>query len=107
MTLDTAIKLAVRARPWDLRVEELKNYLKEIKRADRRKGTRKFSNARLYAVHQAYLLLAKYSKQPMLYRNGPWHDLAKVLYGNEQADLFDHIEDYELYCSSLGNLDDF
>jgi hypothetical protein len=96
-TLRKAINLAVQAAApaADPGVENLKSYLKEIERADDgRKGVRKFSNARLYSVHEAYLLLAKYSKQPTRYRNGPWHDLARVLHGNERADLFDHMEDY-------------
>jgi hypothetical protein len=97
-TLRTAIRRAVQAAApaVDPRVNDLEGYLKEIESAAHvRKGARKFSNARLYAVHQANLLLTKYGKQPTLYRDGPWHELARVLYGSEQADLFDHMEDYE------------
>lgn len=107
-TLETAIKLARKAIPGRFQnrvsdgvswIEDLKRHRKEIEEAviliskhDLRKGSRRFSYARITAVEQAYLLLKMYGKRSTLYRAGDWHELAKVLFRNEQADLFDYIE---------------
>ena len=100
-TLEKAIDLAVQAAApsEDPRVKDLESYLKEIQRTDglMKKGARKFSNKRLYAIAEAHFLLKKYGKRPRRYREGAWHELARMLFGNDQADLFDQMEDYELF----------
>jgi hypothetical protein len=111
-TLRVAIDLSVQmkrgpiswrpsARSWDSRVEFLKRYRKEIEeevdcldKHEVKKGAPRQSIARMVAVSQAYQLLEKYGDRPTRYRDGPWHELARVLFGNEQADLFDYIEQY-------------
>jgi hypothetical protein len=60
------------------------------------KGKPRRSMARHNAVHQACELLKKYgSKPPRKSRKGKWHRLAKVLFGDPDADLFDYIERYQ------------
>jgi hypothetical protein len=57
------------------------------------KGRPPRSKIREAAVHQAHELLCGFgSKRPSLYRDGAWHNLAKVLFGNEDADLFGYLE---------------
>jgi hypothetical protein len=59
------------------------------------KGKPRRSEIRETAVHQAHELLRGFgSKGPSLYRDGAWHNLAKVLFGNDDADLFDYLERY-------------
>ena len=100
------IKLAARAfRPeYQLRVgnvswigEELKRHLKETQQATDwiskrvRKGSPRVSHARNAAVDAAYLLLKRAGKKPTRSREGDWIKLARVLFGNEDADLFDYL----------------
>ena len=60
----------------------------------KKKGARPYNEVRAVAVWKAHTLLTEYSKPPTLYREGDWHELARVLFGDEQADLFDYMEDY-------------
>jgi hypothetical protein len=107
-TLRRAVKLAARERqelgtprrtPWDSRIDDLKRWLKETeKEADNvskyeiGKGAPRRDTARTAAVLQACNLLEKYGSPPTLYHDGPWHDLAKILLGNDRADLFDYMK---------------
>jgi hypothetical protein len=108
-TLRRAIKLAGQARreeykprptPWDSRIDGLKCFLMETENAadycsrfEVSKGAPRRSNTRIAAVWQAYILLEKYGKRPPGFsREGPWHKLARVLLGNQQADLFDYMQ---------------
>jgi hypothetical protein len=108
-TLQRAIDLATRARyeeytprrtPWDSRIDDLKCFLQETKLAadyvskfEVSKGAPRRSNTRIAAVWQAHILLEKYGKRPPGFsREGPWLKLARVLLGNQQADLFDYMQ---------------
>jgi hypothetical protein len=105
-TLRVAVDLAVQMSPGmrcvtRSRVEFLRKFGKEIEEEgdyfDKhvvKKGAPPERAARMVAVSQAYLLLKEYGGRPTRYREGPWHALARVLFGNEQADLFDYIERY-------------
>jgi hypothetical protein len=92
---------------WDLpgdlipeRLGDLKTCLKEIEAvADAaqtavKKGAPRYNDARADAVGRAHQLLTKYSKRPGCSRVGPWHDLARVLIGDDGAELFDYMIDY-------------
>ena len=57
-----------------------------------RKGSPRRDYARQVAADKAYKLLKKYGIRPTRYRLGHWHELAQVLFGSVQADLFDYIE---------------
>jgi len=81
--------------PW---VVATKGRLREIEhywiRACARKGGPRKKHSRRYAVQRARWLLEKYGNRPPTRdRLGKWHELARVLFGNEEADLFDYIED--------------
>jgi len=108
-TLRRAIRLAGQARQeeykprrtrLDSRIDDLECFLKETEAAadyaskfEVQKGAPRPSSKRAAAVWQAYILLEKYGRQkPTLYREGPWHKLARVLFGDEEADLFDYME---------------
>jgi hypothetical protein len=60
------------------------------------KGKPRRSEIKATAVHQARELLLRFSsKQPSLYRDGAWHNLAKVLFGGDaRTDLFEYLEQY-------------
>jgi hypothetical protein len=109
--LQGAIDLAAKAIPpeyeYQLRQrkvssfgEQLKFHLKETELAINwfskcvRKGSPRLSNARIAAADAAYILLRKYGRLPTRVggREGRWHKLAKVLFGNEDADLFDYLK---------------
>src|SRR5262249_55729785 len=48
------------------------------------------------AAHWAYKLLDRYKIKPTVYQGGPWHVLARELYGGDgSADLFQAIRDYD------------
>jgi hypothetical protein len=100
------IELAAKAFPPEYQIrqgkdswigEELKRHLKVTEDAIDwiskrvRKGSPRVSEARIMAVDDAYLLLKRYGKRPTRYRDGDWHKLARVLFGNEQADLFEYL----------------
>jgi hypothetical protein len=55
--------------------------------------------ARSSAVFRAYTLLVRYGNRPPTRdRLGKWHELARVLFRNdENADLFDYLEDFHRY----------
>ena len=114
-TLRKAIVLAVQERqqlgvpmsrrtPWDARVDDLKRCLEQTEKAadyvskfEIAKGAPRTSTARIAAVWQASRLLKKYGPRPTLYRDGPWHNLARALLGKpgkpgKEADLFDYME---------------
>jgi len=111
-TLRAAIDLADQLGPYDLwwdepehlfwsRMRDLERLVKEIEAVadcigkNMRKGAPKYNHLRYAAVERAYMLLTKYSKQrPTRYREGHWHQLAKVLFGDQRADLFDYVNDY-------------
>jgi hypothetical protein len=85
---------------WDV-VGDLERYHKEIEAAADwiaknavTKGAPRYNNVRAAAVAKAQLLLREYSKEPGRSREGPWHELARVLFGNTDADLFDYIEQF-------------
>jgi hypothetical protein len=54
------------------------------------------SQARALAVHHARKLLLEFGNKPPAERSrgGTWHRLAKVLFGDKRADLFEYIERY-------------
>jgi hypothetical protein len=60
------------------------------------KGKPRRSEIKDTAVHQARELILRFSsKQPSLYRDGAWHNLAKVLFGGDaRTDLFEYLERY-------------
>jgi len=43
-------------------------------------------------VWQAYILLEGYSKPPGLTQGGKWQELARILLGNENADLIGYMQ---------------
>ena len=66
------------------------------KLADMRPGSSRVSLAKFNAVHFAYHLLANFGKGPPgLSREGPWHRLAGILFGDVNADLFEYLEYYK------------
>jgi hypothetical protein len=119
-TLRRAIKLATRARyeeytprqtPWDSRVDNLKCFLQETGRAadyvskfELRHGARRRKSAAIAAVWQASILLKKKTGTPPgLTHDGDWHKLARALFGNEQADLFEYMKtQHKLNQPSVG-----
>jgi hypothetical protein len=73
--------------------ERMEKELAMLNNTVAQKGKPRRSETKEAAVHQAHELLRRFgSKQPSLYRDGAWHNLAKVLFGNEDADLFDYLE---------------
>jgi hypothetical protein len=57
-----------------------------------RHGSRRLKRSKQFAAIYAYALLLKYrTGPPGLTRDGTWHRLATILYGSEQADLFDYL----------------
>src|SRR5262249_45687546 len=104
-TLRKATILAAQAtvesyRPWDARINDLKHCLREVEEAadhvrkyEVMKGAPRISAARFAAVWEARILLEKYGRPPTLYREGPWHNLARVLlFGKPEGDLFDYMK---------------
>jgi hypothetical protein len=61
-----------------------------------RSGSRRRSTAKQIATHLAYELLAEYGSgdAPGLTREGPWHQLATILFEGANADLFDYLRNY-------------
>lgn len=56
-------------------------------------GSRRPSSAKFNAVRFAHDLLADFGKRkPGLSRDGNWHKLALILFGNAEADLFDYMQ---------------
>jgi hypothetical protein len=120
--LRAAIKIADQLGPWDLwdlpiqhsdiapaRAENLKSSLKEIEAAagyitknTMTKGAPKYSDVRAAAVAAAHSLLTGYSEEPGLSREGPWHELARVLFGDMGADLFDYMNEFRIIHMSGG-----
>jgi hypothetical protein len=114
--LRAAIKIADQLGPWDLwdlpiqhsnvvlpRAEDLKSYLKEIEAAagyiiknTMTKGAPRYNDVRAAAAGVAHTLLRGYSKEPGLSREGPWHELARVFFGDMEADLFDYMNEYHI-----------
>jgi hypothetical protein len=106
-TLRVAIDLADQLGPWDIwdlpisfldipPIEDLKSHLKQIEAASDyitknlvRKGAPRYNDAR--AAAKAHLLLTKYSRRPGRSREGPWHELARALFRDRNADLFDYM----------------
>jgi hypothetical protein len=90
--------------------EELKRHLAETEQAINcnskrvRKGSKRLSHARSVPVDEAYSLLKRYSKRPGYSREGPWITLARVLFGNEQADLFDYLKRSFPYLVATGRI---
>jgi hypothetical protein len=92
--------------------EELKPHLKKTEQAINwvservRKGSPRVSNARIMAVDAAYILLRKYGRLPPRVggREGRWHRLARVLLGNEQADLFDYLKRSSPYLAETDRI---
>jgi hypothetical protein len=81
------------------RIGDLKSYLKEIEvvtdyvaKNAVKKGAPRYNEVRADAVGRAHELLTKYRKRPGLSRVGPWHELAGVLLGDRDADLFDYMK---------------
>jgi hypothetical protein len=88
--------------PWRKQIiGDLENCLREVEAAvdyvDKNvamKGAPRHNDVRAKAAERAHMLLTEYSKEPGLSREGPWHRLARVLFDDEQADLFDYMKDY-------------
>lgn len=60
------------------------------------KGKPRRQFAKSFGVAWAYDLLTRFgSKPPSRYRDGAWHELSKVLFG-EAKDVFDYMETYHL-----------
>ena len=103
-----SINLATQARyeqyparrtPWDSRIDELTRFLQETNRAaeyvnrfELGKGAPRHSSPSAAAVWQAYILLEGYSKPPGLTQGGKWQELARILLGNENADLIGYMQ---------------
>lgn len=119
-TLHRAIDLAAKAIPPEYQMQpdkdswfgdELKIYLKKTERAidwinkSVKKGSPRLSLARRAAVDSAYVLLRKYGRRPPTRgREGRWLKLAGVLFGNEQADLFDYLDRSFPYLVETGRI---
>jgi hypothetical protein len=73
------------------KIEEVLDY---INKNAARKGAPRYNHVKAAVIENARLLLKGYGKKPTRYREGAWHDLARVLFGDESADLFDYIKDY-------------
>jgi len=92
--------------------EPLKLHLKETELAINwigsrvRKGSPRVSNARTIAADAAYILLRRYGRSPTRVggREGRTHKLAKVLFGNEDADLFDYLKRSSPYFVETGRI---
>jgi len=112
------IELAAKAFPLEYQIrrgkdsriwiaEELQRHLAETEQAIEwtsnrvREGSPRPSWARIVAIDNAYRLLKKYGKKPTRSRDGLWHTLARVLFGDEQADLFDLLERRKEYQSNF------
>jgi hypothetical protein len=112
------IELAAKAFPLEYQIrrgkdsriwiaEELQRHLQETEQAIKwtsqrvRKGSPRPSWARIVAIDNAYRLLKRYGKKPTRSRDGHWHKLARVLFGKEQADLFDLLKRREAYQSKF------
>jgi hypothetical protein len=59
------------------------------------KGKPSRSKPKQMAVGHARELLKFGNKQPSLYRDGSWHELAKILFNEDDVDLFDYLERYD------------
>jgi hypothetical protein len=122
-TLQDAIDLAGKAIPpkYELQLrrskdswigEELKLHLKKTEQAINwiskgvRKGSPRLSYARIAAADAAYILLRKYGRSPTRVggREGRTHKLAKVLFGNEDADLFDYLKRSSPFLVETGRI---
>jgi len=112
------IELAAKAFPLEYQIrrgkdsriwiaEELQRHLAETEQAIEwtskrvREGSPRPSWARIVAIDNAYRLLKKYGKKPTRSRDGLWHTLVRVLFGDEQADLFDLLERRKEYQSNF------
>ena len=120
-TLQDASELACKAFPPEYQIprgkdswirEHLKRHLEETERVINsiskvvRKGSPRLSYARIAAVDAAYVLLRKYGRSPTRVggREGRWHKLAKVLFGNEDADLFDYLKRSSPYLAETDRI---
>jgi hypothetical protein len=78
---------------WMDELKSLRQWFEET--ADKiksRHGSRRLRKSKQIAAIYAYALLVKFgTRPPGLTRNGTWHRLATILYGSEQADLFDYL----------------
>jgi hypothetical protein len=112
-TLQRAIKLAAKAFPPEYQIrrgkdswigEELERHLRETEQAidwvsKRVKGSPTRGQARTAAVGDAIILLKRYGRRPTLYRV---HKLAKMLLGNERADLRKYLRPQLVALSQIG-----
>ena len=120
-TLQDAIELTGKAFPPEYQIprgkdswirEHLKRHLEETERVINsiskvvRKGSPRLSYARIAAADAAYILLRQYGRSPTRVggREGRWHKLAKVLFGNEDADLFDYLKRSSPYLVETGRI---
>jgi hypothetical protein len=58
------------------------------------KGKPQRSKPKQIAVGHARELLRFGNKRPSLYRDGSWHELAKILFNEDGVDLFEYLERY-------------
>ena len=113
-TLQDAIELTGKAFPPEYQIprgkdswirEHLKRHLEETERVINSisKVVRK---ARIAAADAAYILLRQYGRSPTRVggREGRTHKLAKVLFGNEDADLFDYLKRSSPYFVETGRI---
>ena len=120
-TLQDAIELTGKAFPPEYQIprgkdswirEHLKRHLEETERVINsiskvvRKGLPRLSYARIAAADAAYILLRQYGRSPTRVggREGRMHKLAKVLFGNEDADLFDYLKRSSPYLVETGRI---
>lgn len=76
------------------RLADHREYLEKLSSIEWGKRTRGPSESRVIAVDQARKLLLKFGKKPSRYRQGLWHQLAKILFG-AGADLFEYLSAYQ------------
>jgi hypothetical protein len=90
-----AITAARRAWPGNPCVNEFRA-IDECSRTCPPKHARQYQHHKMYAVVIAKVLIERCGQEPARSRVGNWHVLAQVLYGDDEADLFDYIEELEM-----------
>jgi hypothetical protein len=103
-TLRTAIDITIQLQlydvrdPWVAATEDRLKWIDDTTYPSPQKGGPRKKSARIYAVWWAHGLLERYGNRPPTRdRLGKWHELARALFGNEEADLFDYLEDHHRY----------
>jgi hypothetical protein len=95
-TLRKIEKDAVHGRTFRDRARLERERLEEMTRRKVPLGSRRPSGAKFNAVRFAHDLLADFAKRPPgLTRDGDWHELALILFGDRKADVFDYMQAFK------------